>query len=720
MRLRKLTLRNWCQYRERVIEFKDGVNLIIGRNGAGKSNIITAWLFCLTGETGRNVGVKSDNVNDQASPSEQAFVIGEFEHNGVFAELKRNLKGTSTKLTLRDKNGNLVEEPTTSDTKVTARVMALLKTRPEILRDYVFVQQLKLFAPFDPNVKPADRASAMQELFEYGRFEELYDALGEAINGLPLVTLPPLGPLEDNVRRLTLQRDQQSVIVAQNADLEGWTYANDPDHLLCQRYANGAAVRNQLNAAQQAYDMAVQAHAVQAPELRVAQDTVTVLENGLAQVSTVATRWREAVAWSQTYHRAMADAEAHRRSVVDAENLWQQQVAVTNATAADAAQATVQLAEQSHRLEELLASMAVLKSQILPLQVDASVCPTCQRPIEGDMRTQLVTMKQQYDAEEGTVRSLRVSIPQLQTRVELGRRETATLQHMQHRLDVIRQQPAAAAVEVKFSETEVQQAIAGLAQVVTTEQQLATARQQLNMVQSYVNRLSANVATAEQQLQAAMALAAQNPPVSDQEYAAAHQSLQNKQGRSSQLVVAKQVLHEASWQLQQATTQYTAVKMQHDAVAIQAAQRAELLRLREFCHRDNLPKTLVRQQLKTLQENTNAALSSVNMDFRVTTDETGCNYDANFTNGSKQPVARLSPGLQTMFAVSFRIALNGRLANELNLLSLDEPTTSLDQQNRKFLEPAIQALQSFSQTRGLQCIIITHEPVPGAEHTICV
>ena len=52
MRMHSLELSNFCQHPERMITFAPGLNMLIGPNGSGKTNILRALQFALTGDAG--------------------------------------------------------------------------------------------------------------------------------------------------------------------------------------------------------------------------------------------------------------------------------------------------------------------------------------------------------------------------------------------------------------------------------------------------------------------------------------------------------------------------------------------------------------------------------------------------------------------------------------------------------------------------------------------
>ncbi|MEM1672637.1 MAG: AAA family ATPase [Archaeoglobaceae archaeon] len=55
MLLKKLEIKNWCNHRQKTIEFKPGLNIIIGPNGSGKTNLIEAILYALSAQTSKSL-----------------------------------------------------------------------------------------------------------------------------------------------------------------------------------------------------------------------------------------------------------------------------------------------------------------------------------------------------------------------------------------------------------------------------------------------------------------------------------------------------------------------------------------------------------------------------------------------------------------------------------------------------------------------------------------
>ncbi|MFM8372447.1 MAG: AAA family ATPase, partial [Bacteroidota bacterium] len=93
MIIRQLTLRNYKQYTSLDLTFEEGLVGIIGRNGAGKSTIFEAVLYCLFGketQQGTKNFARSTYAADETAPVELklSFLIGQMEY-----EVQRSFRG---------------------------------------------------------------------------------------------------------------------------------------------------------------------------------------------------------------------------------------------------------------------------------------------------------------------------------------------------------------------------------------------------------------------------------------------------------------------------------------------------------------------------------------------------------------------------------------------------------------------------------------------------
>ncbi|MEM2238555.1 MAG: AAA family ATPase [Candidatus Caldarchaeum sp.] len=45
MKLRRIRLRNWKSFKDTVVELNDGLNVLVGPNASGKTNLLEAFKF---------------------------------------------------------------------------------------------------------------------------------------------------------------------------------------------------------------------------------------------------------------------------------------------------------------------------------------------------------------------------------------------------------------------------------------------------------------------------------------------------------------------------------------------------------------------------------------------------------------------------------------------------------------------------------------------------
>ncbi|AJC71031.1 chromosome segregation protein [Thermococcus guaymasensis DSM 11113] len=87
MRVRKIEIRNFRAHRKSVVEFADGINLIVGQNGAGKSSILEAIFASLyLGHPSFPKGYLKANA--RVGSGELSLTL-EFEHNGKSYRITR-------------------------------------------------------------------------------------------------------------------------------------------------------------------------------------------------------------------------------------------------------------------------------------------------------------------------------------------------------------------------------------------------------------------------------------------------------------------------------------------------------------------------------------------------------------------------------------------------------------------------------------------------------
>ena len=132
MRLIKLKLVNYCQYDNLVTEFEDGVTILRGKNGSGKTNFVNAIYFSLTGDSCVDKKTRSGMLKwgTDKGYTELTFEV----HNQVY-KIKRMLNSSTVSLT----GGDLDKK--TGSKESTEYIAKLVNADPEVLKLSSFMPQ---------------------------------------------------------------------------------------------------------------------------------------------------------------------------------------------------------------------------------------------------------------------------------------------------------------------------------------------------------------------------------------------------------------------------------------------------------------------------------------------------------------------------------------------------------------------------------------------------
>ena len=136
--------------------------------------------------------------------------------------------------------------------------------------------------------------------------------------------------------------------------------------------------------------------------------------------------------------------------------------------------------------------------------------------------------------------------------------------------------------------------------------------------------------------------------------------------------------------------------------------RGTLQALQDLMHSSALPRAVAQRNLQIVETAVNDHLELFGSDFQVTARD-GLSFTARFVDGREQPAERLSAGQKVVLALSFRLAVNLLSGSNIGLLVLDEPTAFLDEQHIRGFEPVLLQLRTLAASRGLQCVMVTHE-----------
>ena len=179
MRFSRLRLSNFKPYGDADVELTDGVTVIHGLNGSGKSSLLEACFFALYGSK-----ALPGTLDDVISNSEEAAAVELwFTHDGVDYRIERQLRRSGDRVSTRkcvlegdDGSG----EPISRDGARAVRefVTDLLRMDSEAFVNCAYVRQGEVNKLI--NASPSQRQDMIDDLLQLGVLETYRDRAGEA------------------------------------------------------------------------------------------------------------------------------------------------------------------------------------------------------------------------------------------------------------------------------------------------------------------------------------------------------------------------------------------------------------------------------------------------------------------------------------------------------------------------------------------------------------
>lgn len=181
--LKYLKLKNIRSYEDLEIHFKNGVTVISGINGSGKSSLLEA---CFTGLFGSRTLTKDFTITDIVRKgATKASVLLEFEQNGnvysmeqVFRNDPESGRASNTRSVLKV-NGQIF---TDQAKRTYDSILSLLRMDEEAFRNCVYIRQGEIDVLI--NAKPADRQRMIDDLLQIGKLEDYRERAGSARIGV--------------------------------------------------------------------------------------------------------------------------------------------------------------------------------------------------------------------------------------------------------------------------------------------------------------------------------------------------------------------------------------------------------------------------------------------------------------------------------------------------------------------------------------------------------
>ncbi|KKG18552.1 DNA repair protein Rad50 [Methanosarcina sp. 2.H.T.1A.6] len=203
MKLKNLYIENIRSYKKLDFTFEDGVTVISGVNGSGKSSLLEA---CFMGLFGSKILSKDFVLADMIfKGAENAKINLGFEHMGreylleqAFRYSSKSENASSSRCVLYADGENIVDQAT----RTYDEVCSLLNMDEEAYKNCAYIRQGEIDVLI--NAKPKDRQRMIDDLLQLGKLEEYRERAGYA---------------KTAVRRL--ERDAKNSLSGVKAEIEG-------------------------------------------------------------------------------------------------------------------------------------------------------------------------------------------------------------------------------------------------------------------------------------------------------------------------------------------------------------------------------------------------------------------------------------------------------------------------------------------------------------------
>jgi DNA repair protein SbcC/Rad50 len=694
-----LELYNFNRHRLKIFDLPKGLVGVVGRNGSGKTSVLDATEFLITGSAPRG-GNKDENIRTGTADRDPSRVAGVLHHAGLTLEVVRDLKQTK-KSQLAIDGGR----PIFGESNVAAELAKILGGRMPLaaVARYIFIHQGKLHAFIDDN--ETTRADLYSYLFRTRAAAKHYDLLGRRIASLPVGA--PTAELDTLRRQVADDREQLAGLRARKAefaDLKDYARDEDPDVRLAERYRKYREAKKAVDELYSRDEEFRDARKAARVEEREAKKRLAEVQSGLQAVEDDAEEARGALArWEAWRERSQALRRARQRC---------QDLAREAEQDAGPSRPERYLEEsdaEEARIASLRRSVAEDERLLKTFDGDVAECPTCGTPVSafGDRvaaageqlaanRDRLARLERRWKASREYDRAAARWQERAKARAEAAGRAEDDLADLARGEADPPDVPAEALRETLALQRRCKQALQEVQQAVAAAEaahRLALARQEdhdaaKEKAQSRRNGLR----------------------VAKADYLAAKERLEAVDSR----LHARGELFGRIKGLKASLADKEAMLARMEAEAADAAVNIELAEhlasVRAAMHPKALPKLVAEGYLELMEGDIDDLLEKFNAGFRVKTRKRDLGFDAAFSDAREtQPAYRISGGEKVLLALAFWPTLNALFASDFGMLALDEPTLFLDSQNVGCIQHAVGKLRELASAKGLQVLLVTHE-----------
>jgi DNA repair exonuclease SbcCD ATPase subunit len=714
MIIKRLELVNYCQHVHREILVSGNLIAVVGHNGVGKSNMLGALQFVLTGEQPDKT--KAELLHWGAK---EGHVILEFEQDGKPGRIERSV--SSNKVTLE------YDGVTTSGiTNVAKEMETRLHMDKDLVKQSVFVRQTEVDAIISAKTDKRDREVAFQKLLgidaakiHKNLTDWLYNATKPVSYDIQLAEASQrLGDTETRKSVIEDEVKKAEAAVAEFGEVDESQTANLSKAIAsvsrvlqgrCEVEACDQNVAARAKALEDAKAAAMQCGANPGYDLAALTGQEAVLLDELRKIKAKDAATAALQQAQESYDRAQAQPHPTEEAIAQAQ------------AAADTMQA---------ELASVQSEKAIRTKSLAALNGAGPSCPVCGKPLDAGM---VERMQAECDALAERERELGPALRNARDKAAKDRADlsswTQGVAVAQSRLEAARSGLAACEASELTKER--------------AESVLGTVRAEMQAQRDYDAKATGHKkAVADAELALAVASKSRTDAAARLEEAEAEAKKLCGDEAAADWTQAQATMESLVAETDRRRATLTQLKL---AVARAAAARDEVVRsiatlsetvtslkraqaeqdelakrlhaaerVKDWFHYANGPRVLVTQVLGVLTDDVNRFLGNFTAPFVVVPDPDQVGFRVQFTDGRDCPpdppgTNVLSGGERVQLAVAFRLAIYSMFAGKLGLLSLDEPTAYLDDSNVDRFGVLLTKVREIARNMNTQVFMATHE-----------
>ena len=725
MLIERLQVENWCQLEQADVEFTPGYNAILGKNGAGKSNLIAALQYAISGTTKflvkRYIGPKQNSASVTVT-----FRLGDTR----YSICRKLYEKKPAKIMFGSaKEGQSVSLDTIGSRDLNKQ-MTILGVNPVLFDRYIVVPQSRTTEWL--KLKNTERDSWFSTLFDLDRFRLMFEAVDGRVKyfeqELSQYQSQEIVQLEAEIvarKKLLAQflRKHEEIAAKHPMKVNHWPDVVDELKRVieCADIINAKdKLLSQLRKKLKLTKTEVTDGEIAAAEAAAAFDKEKALSERKSQTL-------------KTCEAAIAQTSADLRRSLTRDKFATTVVDLVARLADLPPQPTEQ---ELQTYQELLSRQQTLTQQKVQMELaieksagfDGEPCPTCGQTIgEHSVKGLQDELKEVIKQIQGVAKQLK-KIPsyvsdstkistlrdRLNTELQINRKALEDFSDLPDETNFSQQ------LKELNSEKEllVRQAEIMRRKTESVFETLKSANYKLQGLRLELTRLESDIKdTDKEKTSAAFKLTKSFERLAELDFEIEKpdsgwfaEKLSALESDLSELKSTRQMLKNEKTEIASLEAQVQKIREDDTSKKLLEGHLQAASELRDWLHPSKAPRTIASRMLSRLFQELNAQLSYFGSPFIAEIDkELQTDSELMVRKGEMSlPAYRLSGGEQTMLSLAFWFSLPRVLRFNFGTLVLDEPTQDLDQTNLEFLRQTMLNHMNSPEFKNRQILVVTH------------